>query len=60
MLQNFDPVVCQPQPAQGLRVYPPQETASLFIDLPTTGCAGNQIPGDQLTVKTIQKGAGDS
>jgi hypothetical protein len=55
---NFDPVTCQPQPVRGLRVYPPQETASMFIDLSTTGCANQNIPGNQLTVKTIEKGTG--
>ncbi|HVW40445.1 MAG TPA: DUF4232 domain-containing protein [Amycolatopsis sp.] len=58
-VQNYDPVTCQPQPVRGLRVYPPQETASIFVDAPGTGCANDKIPGNQLTVKTIQPGAGD-
>jgi Protein of unknown function (DUF4232) len=57
-VQNYDPVTCQPQPVRGLRVYPPQETASMFVDLPTTGCGNHNIPGNQLTVKTIEKGTG--
>ncbi|HKS48125.1 MAG TPA: DUF4232 domain-containing protein [Amycolatopsis sp.] len=57
---NYDPVTCQPQPVRGLRVYPPQETASQFVDLPTTGCGSDQIPGNQLTVKTIERGSGQS
>jgi hypothetical protein len=56
-VQNFDTVTCQPQPVRGLRVYPPQETASMFIDLSTTGCGNEKIPGNQLTVKTIVKGS---
>lgn len=56
-VQNFDTVTCQPQPVRGLRVYPPQETASLFIDDPGTGCGSDAIPGDQLTVKSIVKGS---
>lgn len=56
-VQNYDPVQCQPQPVRGLRVYPPQETASMYIDLPGTGCGNDKIPGNQLTVKTIVKGA---
>jgi hypothetical protein len=56
-VQNFDTVTCQPQPVRGLRIYPPQETASLFVDDPGTGCASEGIPGDQLTVKSIVKGS---
>jgi len=58
-VQNYDTVTCQPQPVRGLRVYPPQETASMFIELSGTGCASDKIPGNQLTVKTIEKGSGE-
>ncbi|ONI72665.1 hypothetical protein ALI144C_42365 [Actinosynnema sp. ALI-1.44] len=51
---NFDPAVCKPTDVRGLRVYPPQETASVFVPLAGTGCAGNP-PGQQLSVKTIQR-----
>ncbi|NYI88254.1 hypothetical protein HNR02_001577 [Amycolatopsis endophytica] len=57
-VQNYDTVTCQPQQVRGLRIYPPQETASMFVELPTTGCASDKIPGEQLTVKTIEKGNG--
>ncbi|ALG05658.1 DUF4232 domain-containing protein [Kibdelosporangium phytohabitans] len=50
---NFDPAVCKPTEVRGLRVYPPQETASMFVPLAGTGCAGTP-PGQQLSVKTIQ------
>lgn len=50
---NYDPAVCKPTEVRGLRVYPPQETASMFVPLAGTGCAGNP-PGQQLSVKTIQ------
>jgi hypothetical protein len=56
-VHNFDPNVCRPTPVRGLRVYPPHETASLFLALDGTGCAGNP-PGNQLTVRTVQKGQG--
>lgn len=59
-VQNYDPTTCQPQPVRGLRVYPPQETASLYVDMPTTGCGNDKIPGNQLTVKTLVKGANAS
>jgi hypothetical protein len=53
---NFEPSTCQPQPARGIRVYPPQETVSKFLDIPNaTACANDKIPGDQLTVKTVVK-----
>lgn len=57
-VQNFDPATCRPEQARGLRVYPPQETASMFVDLPATACANPNIPGSQITVKTIAKGTG--
>lgn len=57
-VHNFDPATCQPQPVRGLRVYPPQETASMYLEMPTTGCSSDRIPGNQLTVRTIQPGTG--
>ncbi|QRP97071.1 DUF4232 domain-containing protein [Corynebacterium sp. FDAARGOS 1242] len=37
----IDPATCQPQPADGLRVYPPGETASAFVRVEgLQGCAG--------------------
>lgn len=50
---NFDPAVCRPTPVRGLRVYPPGETASVFVPMDGTGCAGNP-PGPQLVVQTIR------
>ncbi|MDO5032066.1 DUF4232 domain-containing protein [Corynebacterium sp.] len=38
----MDPTQCQPQPADGLRVYPPEETRSAFLEIPgLQGCAGD-------------------
>jgi hypothetical protein len=54
---NFDAAVCKPTSVRGLRIYPPHETASLFLPLEGTGCAGNP-PDPQLKVKTMQKGNG--
>lgn len=56
-VRNFDPAVCKPTPVRGLRIYPPHETASLFLPLEGTGCAGNP-PDPQLKVRTVQKGQG--
>ncbi|MCG8917645.1 DUF4232 domain-containing protein [Actinokineospora sp. PR83] len=51
-VQNFDPAACQPTETRGLRVYPPHDTASMFLPLPGTGCSATP-PGNQLTVKTV-------
>ena len=49
---NYDAAVCRPTPVRGLRVYPPGDTASLFVAAEGTGCAGTP-PGDQLSVQTL-------
>jgi hypothetical protein len=54
---NFDPAVCKPTEVRGLRVYPPHDFDSLFLSNAGTGCAGTP-PGNQLTVGTVQPGAG--
>lgn len=56
-VRNFDAAVCKPTATRGLRVYPPHETASLFLPLEGTGCAGNP-PDPQLRIRTVQKGLG--
>ncbi|UJW34389.1 DUF4232 domain-containing protein [Saccharothrix sp. AJ9571] len=50
---NYDPGTCQPTQVSGIKVYPPQETAYKIVPFEGTGCASEQIPGNQLTVKTI-------
>jgi hypothetical protein len=54
---NFDPVACQPTAVRGLRVYPPHDRKSEFVPFETTGCAGD-LPGGQLTVRTVHEGVG--
>jgi hypothetical protein len=49
---NFDAAACRPTPVRGLRVYPPGDTASLFVAAEGTGCAGTP-PGPQLSVRTV-------
>lgn len=56
---NYDPSACHPTPIKGLRVYPPGETASVFVPFRGTGCSSNP-PGPQLRVKTIQSGPGQN
>ena len=50
---NFDAAVCNPTAVRGLRVYPPGDTASLYVEQAGTGCAGTP-PGNQLSVQTLQ------
>ena len=54
----FDPAACQPTAVRGLRVYAPDDTASMFIAQSTTGCAGNP-PEPQLHVQTVKAGSGN-
>jgi hypothetical protein len=53
----FDPAVCKPTPTRGFRVYPPDETHSVFVATNGMGCAGNP-PDPQLRVRTIVPGPG--
>jgi hypothetical protein len=55
----FDSATCKPTATRGLRVYPPDSTASLFIAQSGRGCAGNP-PSPQLRVQTIKPGNGDA
>jgi hypothetical protein len=50
---NFDAAVCNPTPVRGLRVYPPGDTTSLYVEQAGTGCASTP-PGNQLSVQTLQ------
>lgn len=60
-VENYDAAVCRPEPAKGLRIFPPQETESMYIafNYEETGCANDELPGNQLVVKTIQAGTGE-
>jgi Protein of unknown function (DUF4232) len=51
-VQNYDPADCAPVPVRGLRVYPPGDTASLFVPMDGTGCSAAP-PGNQLAIQTI-------
>ncbi|MEU7819020.1 DUF4232 domain-containing protein [Pseudonocardia sp. NPDC049154] len=55
-VQNFDAATCRPTPVRGLRVYPPGNTQSAFVPFETTGCAAEQLPGNQLSVQTMTAG----
>lgn len=49
---NFDAAACAPVPVRGLRVYPPGDTAALFVAADGTGCSATP-PGPQLSVTTV-------
>lgn len=51
-VQNYDAAACSPTPVRGLRIYPPGDTASLYVERAGTGCAGSP-PGDQIEVQTL-------
>ncbi|MQA61657.1 MAG: DUF4232 domain-containing protein [Actinophytocola sp.] len=57
---NYDPADCEPTEVRGLRVYPPQETNSMYLPDPGTGCANEDLESNQLKVQTIQPGEGES
>ena len=57
---NYDPAQCQPVTAHYLRIYPPDQTASLVVPFTTQVCSA-ALPasiGTQLGVTVVQPGAG--
>jgi Protein of unknown function (DUF4232) len=55
----FDTATCKPTTTRGLRIYPPDSTASMYVAQTGRGCAGNP-PSPQLRVQTIKPGNGDA
>jgi hypothetical protein len=51
-VQNYDVGACHPVAVRGLRVFPPGDTAALFVPMDGTGCSTTP-PGNQLSVQTI-------
>ena len=51
---NYDPAKCKPVTVRGLRVYPPDETAAVFVKLPSTECSVKGVNID--TVWAISAG----
>lgn len=54
---TYDAAACRPVPVTGLRVYPPDQTASVVVDAPGTACADPAVV--LLTVGPVEPGAGD-
>jgi len=52
----YDAAQCKPVSVRGLRVYPPDETKSIFVPLATKACSVNGV--NNGTVAPIAKGSG--
>ena len=53
-VRNFDETACRPVAVRGVRVYPPGDTASLFVPFDGgEGCSTNP-PGPQLFVQAVR------
>ena len=52
----YDVAQCKPVSVRGLRVYPPDETKSIFVPLATKACSVNGV--NNGTVAPIAKGSG--
>jgi hypothetical protein len=51
---NYDEARCKPMSVRGLRVYPPDETAAVFVTLPSKECSAKGVNVD--TVWAISSG----
>jgi hypothetical protein len=49
---NYDPDECEPTDVRGLRVYPPQETRSMYLENPGTGCDSDAIPSSLTQLRS--------
>lgn len=54
--QNYPASTCSPVAVHRLKVYPPGQTAALFIPITATACAKSSV--QILTVQTVQPGGG--
>lgn len=52
--QNYATSTCKPTATDGFRVYPPDETHSLYVPFKTTGCANSKV--HLLTIKPYVRG----
>ncbi|MFH8623155.1 DUF4232 domain-containing protein [Streptomyces vietnamensis] len=53
-ISGYDPARCMLSPAEGLRIYPPDQTAALFVPWKTEHCAGPTV--HSLTIGPVQPG----
>jgi Protein of unknown function (DUF4232) len=54
--QNYPASTCSPVSVSTLKVYPPGQTAALFLAISTTACSNTSV--SILTVQTVQPGTG--
>ncbi|WP_430331717.1 DUF4232 domain-containing protein [Rhodococcus sp. ACT016] len=52
-VENYPADTCAPTDVAGLRVYPPNDTGSIFVPYPTKGCSGTAEGLNQLSVQTV-------
>ncbi|MBM4523864.1 DUF4232 domain-containing protein [Rhodococcus hoagii] len=52
-VQNYPADTCAPIPVAGLRVYPPNDTGSIFVPYATTGCSKTGDGLNQLSVQAV-------
>jgi hypothetical protein len=57
-VHNIPPEQCQPVAVPGLRIYPPDNTASLYLERTATACDNGQVTTTQLRVRAVVAGAG--
>jgi hypothetical protein len=57
----YDPTMCKATTVRGYRIYPPDETRSMFIPLANgvQACSSLKLPDPQLGVYTLKRGLGD-
>ncbi|MET1076237.1 MAG: DUF4232 domain-containing protein [Umezawaea sp.] len=51
--EAYDPAECKPVDVRGLRIYPPGETAALFLDMQTHTCSGEPQGSTLLSVNPV-------
>lgn len=57
-VHNIPPEQCQPVTVAGLRIYPPDNTISLYLERAATACGNGQMATTQLRVRAVVAGAG--
>lgn len=56
-VHNIPPDRCRPVAVPGLRIYPPDNTASVYLDRAATACGNGQMTTAQLRVRAVVAGA---
>jgi hypothetical protein len=54
--QNYPTATCDPVATTALQIYPPNQTAPIYLAYKTTGCSATKV--NLLTVSVVQAGAG--